>query len=128
MKPLKIEGNAVTPEVCLDDENNIFIISGRSLPEDPAKFYAQIIAWFEDYYKNPNESTVIGLDFEYLNSSSIKQLSTMLLRIDELDATTRGTRIRWYFEEGDVESQKRGEHFSKLVSIPFITLERFYKR
>ena len=43
METIKIMGTDDTPTVILDAENDIFEISGRSLPEDVTAFYDPIL-------------------------------------------------------------------------------------
>ena len=45
MEVIKIVGTDDTPSVTLDVANEIFEISGRSLPEDVAVFYEPILDW-----------------------------------------------------------------------------------
>ena len=49
MEVIKIVGTDDTPSVTLDVTNEIFEISGRSLPEDVAAFYEPILDWIERY-------------------------------------------------------------------------------
>jgi hypothetical protein len=44
---LDISQTQETPLVCFNSEENIFLISGRSLPEDAATFFLPIITWLE---------------------------------------------------------------------------------
>ena len=49
MEILDIRGTTDTPKVLFDPDNNIFEISGRSLPEDVITFYQPVIEWLDDY-------------------------------------------------------------------------------
>ena len=60
MDVIKIMGTDDTPTVTLDAGNNIFEISGRSLPEDVAAFYNPIIEWMEKYNQAPLAKTVFN--------------------------------------------------------------------
>ena len=57
MEILNLEGTADTPKIILDKGNQIFEISGRSLPEDSAEFYKPVLEWIANYAKQPNPST-----------------------------------------------------------------------
>jgi len=45
MEPILITETYDCPGITLDQENNIFQITGRSLPEDVYTFYDPIIVW-----------------------------------------------------------------------------------
>ena len=48
METIKILGTDDTPNVILDANNEIFEISGRSLPEDVSAFYEPILSWLDE--------------------------------------------------------------------------------
>jgi hypothetical protein len=48
MEVINIKGTDDTPNVILDKDNNLFELSGRSLPEDVNMFYEPILNWIEN--------------------------------------------------------------------------------
>jgi len=84
---LEKHSTADTPEVILNPEKGVFLIGGRSMPEDAGKFYRPIINWLNNYLKQPNDSTVFHVELEYFNSSSIKQLLTVMQKLEQLSKT-----------------------------------------
>ncbi len=54
MEIIKIKGTEDTPSVLLDKAQNLFEISGRSLPEDVSMFYEPILSWIDEYAAAPN--------------------------------------------------------------------------
>ena len=60
METIKIMGTDDTPTVILDAENDIFEISGRSLPEDVTAFYDPILNWLDEYAGSPNAKTAFN--------------------------------------------------------------------
>ena len=69
METIKILGTDDTPNVTLDAENDIFEISGRSLPEDVTAFYDPILNWLDEYAASPNEKTVFTFKLVYFNTA-----------------------------------------------------------
>ncbi len=55
MEALDIKATNDTPRVILDPENDIFEISGRSLPEDVVTFYQPVLDWLDDYKVSSRE-------------------------------------------------------------------------
>ena len=82
MSVIKIQGTDDTPTVILDKENNIFEISGRSLPEDVVVFYKPILEWLDEYKNDPLDKTVFNFKLEYFNTASSKLLLDVLLKLE----------------------------------------------
>ncbi len=119
MKPFSAFATEITPQVHLDKENSIFIIEGKSLPEDVKFFYAPIIEWFEEYIKDPNEETNITLDFEYFNTASSKMILIILSKLRDLIKMGKKVMVIWKYPQYDLELEEAGEEFSELLNIPF---------
>ena len=80
METIKILGTDDTPHVILDPDNEIFEISGRSLPEDVTAFYEPVLTWLDEYAQNPNSKTVFTFRLVYFNTASSKLLLDILMR------------------------------------------------
>lgn len=119
MNSLVIQPTIDSPYVNLDKHNNVFEIKGKSLPENVNVFYQPIIDWFSDYFKNPNEETIIHFKLDYLNTASSKALLSLLLVVE--DAVKNGliVKVKWYYEEDDEDMRDIGEEYSDLIQIPF---------
>lgn len=72
-----------TPEIACRGDGFISL-KGRSLPEDTASFYAPVIEWLSDYYRDPQPETLVHIDLEYLNSSSASMLHKMCFALERL--------------------------------------------
>ena len=84
METIKIMGTDDTPTVILDAENDIFEISGRSLPEDVTAFYDPILNWLDEYAANPNPKTIFTFKLVYFNTASSKLLLDILMKFEEM--------------------------------------------
>jgi SiaC family regulatory phosphoprotein len=115
MEVINLEGTEDTPKIILDKENGIFEISGRSLPEDSAEFYAPILEWLDNYQKQANSQTKFLFKLEYFNTASSKLILDILSKLEDIEGTT----VIWYYHEDDEDMQEAGEEFSELVEIPF---------
>ena len=56
-------------------------ISGRSIHEDPTKFFDPLYDWIENYCKNPPETTNVNIELEYFNSGSARYILKILKRL-----------------------------------------------
>ena len=60
-----IAGTEDTPNLVLDIENNVFEISGRSLPEDVVSFYKPVLDWLDEFEENPIPDIAFSFKLEY---------------------------------------------------------------
>lgn len=119
MEVIKIKGSDDTPNVILDAENNIFEISGRSLPEDVAAFYEPIIDWLDEYAENPNSKTVFDFKLEYFNTASSKLLLDVLLKLEDMVDDGKDVLVRWHYPDDDEDMEEAGEEYADIVDVPF---------
>ena len=115
MDALNISGTEDTPEIVLDKGALKFEISGRSLPEDAAGFYQQVIDWMNGYANESNDATEFHVKLEYFNTASSKLLLDVLSILEDIDGAT----IVWHFPDDDEDMEEAGEEFSELVEAPF---------
>jgi len=115
MRKLEITESLDTPRVVLDAENEIFEISGRSLPEDCIEFYGPVFAWLAEYKLHPNELTRFVFKLDYFNTASSKIILDLLTTLKEIPHT----KIHWYYTEDDEDILESGLEFSEQVPIPF---------
>jgi len=118
MDIFKLSGNESTPDVCLDQHRGLFVFGGRSLPENAIVVYNPIISWFEEYVKKPNDETVVDISFEYINSSSMKQLAKLMVLFEEIPTNGGKLQVKWHYAPEDADTKAYGEHLAKLVSFP----------
>lgn len=77
MENLFIEATKKTPLIDLKSAGQL-IFKGRSIPEDPNRFYENIYRWIEKYASNPQPITHVDIEFEYFNSGTSKSLLHIL--------------------------------------------------
>lgn len=119
MERLHLEPTLTTPKVIFDQEKGFFLIQGKSLPEDVKAFYAPLIAWLDDYSKNPNQKISFEFDFEYYNTASSKMILIILNKLQELYRKGYEVEITWKYPQNDAELEESGEELAELISIPF---------
>ncbi|MGM0530427.1 MAG: DUF1987 domain-containing protein [Bacteroidota bacterium] len=119
MEVIKIKGTDDTPSIVLDKDNEIFEISGRSLPEDVSTFYEPILNWLDEYAEDPNSKTVFSFKLVYFNTASSKLLLDILMKLEELHENGNEVLIKWYYPEDDEDMQEAGEEYADIVDIPF---------
>ncbi|MBO7438501.1 MAG: DUF1987 domain-containing protein [Bacteroidales bacterium] len=119
MSVIKIQGTDDTPTVTLDKENNIFEISGRSLPEDVVVFYKPILEWLDEYKNDPLDLTVFNFKLEYFNTASSKLLLDVLLKLEDINNDGHEVLVKWHYPDDDEDMEEAGEEYSDIVDVPF---------
>lgn len=119
METIKILGTDDTPTVILDAENDIFDISGRSMPEDVTAFYDPILNWLDEYATNPNEKTVFSFKLVYFNTASSKLLLDILMKLEEMHEDKKSVLVKWFYPDDDEDMEEAGEEYADIVNVPF---------
>ena len=119
METLKIEKGIDTPEIILDAENSIFIMHGRSYPEDTREFFTPVLNWVDRYVQSPNEETVFTFKLQYFNSSSYKPIYDILTKLAGIKEKGFAVNVTWFYKSGDNDMKSAGEEFAELVNVPF---------
>ena len=122
MERVEVEGTKKTPTIVLDPEG-LIKMSGRSIHEDPAKFFDPLVVWIEDYCKSPKEVTTVEIKLEYFNSGSAKYILTILQLLNKLTEYGRRLVINWFYEEGDDDILERGEYYASILDTNFNFIE-----
>ncbi len=110
-----------TPWIILEP-GRIFIM-GRSIPENPADFYRPVLDWISGYVENCADRSKIEFGFEYINTSSIKWIFTILRKLSEIREIGNNTSVTWYYEHGDEDMCELGFILRSLVDCPFVVVE-----
>ena len=118
MNNLLIESTKKTPEVSMTTDGRLKI-SGRSIPEDPTKFYDQLFEWIYFYCLEPSEVTTLDIELEYFNSGSSKALLHILRALVDISKKGKKLSINWYYEEGDDDIIERGEYYESILDTKF---------
>ncbi|MDR1154938.1 MAG: DUF1987 domain-containing protein [Bacteroidales bacterium] len=123
MDPIIISATEDTPGIKLDATNNIFEISGRSLPEDVVKFYRPILDWLDTYAQSPNEHTVFDFKLSYFNTASSKIILDILMKLEGIHNDGRKLTIKWHYPSDDEDMMEAGEEYADIVDVPIELVE-----
>jgi len=119
MENYVVEGSKKTPAIKLD-KRGFLKIGGRSIHEDPDKFFKPIVDWILDYCNAPpSKTTTVDILLEYFNSGSAKYILTILQILTSKLAVGHNLKINWHYEEGDDDILERGQYYSSLLKKEF---------
>ena len=106
LKNIYIEATNKTPQIDLNHFTGELILSGRSIPENAAELYEQILKWVTQYAKDPRHTTNLRLNLEYFNTASsiwLAKIVKVLCSIKEPEATLI---IHLYFNIEEFDSME----------------------
>lgn len=124
MDAILLEPTATTPKVTIDPSISKFEISGESRPENAAKFYTPIIAWFDNYKsvlyfqkESFGKSGSVSMDFklEYFNSTSAKFILDIFYQLEKIKKDGFEVEVVWNYDARDTDMKESGEEFSSYV-------------
>ncbi|MDA3953193.1 MAG: DUF1987 domain-containing protein [Bacteroidales bacterium] len=110
MDDLLIQPTESTPQVEFKKSGQLSI-KGRSLPEDPKKFYGQLFEWAEELTA---EDVQIDVKLEYVNTSSTKKIMELLKKVDG-NKKIKHLHLNWYYEVDDLDILEFGEIIGRTV-------------
>ncbi|HOO98861.1 MAG TPA: DUF1987 domain-containing protein [Bacteroidales bacterium] len=117
MKELRIPPTKNSPDIILDPDGTIRI-SGRSIHENVAEFFAPVDHWIREYIGNPADLTCVDMRLEYFNSASAKVFIHLLEMIKHVTLKNKKFIFNWYYEDGDEDIFERGEYFAAVLDVP----------
>lgn len=123
MENLKVEATKSTPSIFFDGQRGVLEISGKSYPENAAKFYAPIFEWVSSYLETTDPAIVqMTLEIIYLNSSSSKVLLNLFDMLDRFAMRGRKVVINWRYHEEDETALECGQEFKEDLESTIFNL------
>jgi glutaredoxin-related protein len=107
---LIIQSTASTPEIYFKQSGHLSI-KGKSLPEDPKRFYSSLFSWVEELTV---ENVQLDVKLEYVNTSSSKKILEFIKMVDSKD-NVRHLNLNWYYEIDDLDMLEFGEIIEKKL-------------
>lgn len=118
MNSLYLARTSKTPEITFDPRNEVFEITGRSIPENSVEFYRPAMEWLEVYQQQPDAYMNLLVKLEYFNTSSSKCLIDLFRKLEKMHVQGHHVVINWYYEEEDEDMKESGEDFKDILKVP----------
>ena len=109
MENLIINATAKTPQVDFDYLTGELVFSGRSIPENAAKLYEEVLKWVKDYAEQPNQLTNFRLNLEYFNTPSMIWIARMIKTLSSMKKVDATLMIHLYYDILDFENMDSEE-------------------
>ena len=113
-------GSSENPEVILNPEQEKYIISGNSLPEDIKTVYMPIVDWLKENCRSLEHNINLIIDLNYINSSSSKALMDVFVVLEEETLDTQyPAEIHWKYDKDDSDNEQLGISYKEMLKISF---------
>lgn len=104
LRSLFYESTAKTPQLDLNQLTGELILSGRSIPENAAGLYENVLKWVKEYIKNPRHTTNLRINLEYFNSATSIWLKKIVKALCSIRKSEFTLIIHLYFHIEDYDS------------------------
>jgi hypothetical protein len=104
-----------TPYVSFNKSGEL-IIEGRSYPNDSINFFQPLFDWAESYR---NGKITFFIRLEYFNTSTCKQMLSLIKLVADNNEGSN-VKVKWFYEENDLDMLEIGQHMQGILNIPFI--------
>ena len=124
MNDLFINNTESTPEIDFKESGHLSI-KGKSLPEDPKRFYDPIFKWAK---KIKTRALQVDIKLEYVNTSSSKRIIEFIKSLDN-NRKVRKINLNWFYEADDPDMLEFGEmihHSLRRTVAKYIEYEDDY--
>ncbi len=118
MHALYLKATEDTPEVFLDKENNTFRIQGNSFSDNPITSFRPLFEWINEYIEDPNDETIFEFKIYYMNTSSSKQMTIFIKKLEEI-SDKKTVKVKWFYDVMDEDMEFEGETLKSMVKVDF---------
>lgn len=120
LKSINLEATSKTPLIDFNGHSGELILSGKSIPENAALIYEDLLAWVSEYVKEPRKITNLRLNLEYFNTASAIWLSRMVASLTSIGSPDYTLMIHLYFNIEDFDNMDEFDLKDELH--PFINM------
>jgi hypothetical protein len=118
MKNYIVLADLKSPEVIFLN-NGVFMISGSSRPENTVNFFRPLEAWINEFKNTDPKQINFTVDLDYINSSSVKFLITIMKQMKVIANNQIPFVINWVYEHDDLDTLDLGKELEKSLGSPF---------
>lgn len=128
LKNLYIEPTAKAPHIDFNCLSGELLLSGKSIPENAALIYENILKWVNEYILNPRPVTNLRINFEYFNTASSIWIAKIVRSLCSIKNNEFTIIIHIYFSIEDFDSMDSDDlkdelhPLMHLVGVPEVSL------
>lgn len=99
--------------------NGELSIKGISIPENVHGFYKEVFDWLNDFKHQMPDQVILNLQLEYMNTSSIKSVVSIIKQLISTCGDKINLTINWICDPEDDELIEEGELLQECVNFEF---------
>ena len=117
---LEMQKTTSTPYILVDEAKGYMKMEGKSFPEKAAEFFSDVNTWLDSYLETEFSSLVFDFVMEYYNSSTLKIIMDMMLKMDKYSVGKNKIVINWIAADDDDIAIESGEDIKEdMVNLEF---------
>jgi hypothetical protein len=117
LKRLHIGPTSKTPEIDFDNLTGELVLTGRSIPENAAKVYENVLNWVKVYKNHPQKTTNLRINLEYFNTSSTLWLAKIVQLLSTIKNNTCTLMIHLFFSIDEFDTMQADDLEDQLHPI-----------
>lgn len=107
LNKIYIEPTLKTPLIDFNHLSGELLLSGRSIPENSAKVYENLLKWINIYIDHPKKVTNFRMNLEYFNTSSTLWIAKIVQSLSMIKNKSCTLIIHLYFSIDDFDSMMK---------------------
>jgi hypothetical protein len=119
MEPLILKEHGEFPAIDFNGSTGVFLLSGKSYPENVNEFYKPVFDYLEQYKKAPQEKTTMVFNWLYYNTATSKIIIKLIMALKELKVLNKKVEILWRCKKSDELMIEKGEEIKEILDIDF---------
>jgi hypothetical protein len=119
MEPLIIPESGECPAINFNGATGLFMLSGKSYPENVNDFYKPVFDYLDHYKKAPNSKTTLEFNWLYFNTATSKIIIKLIMALKELNDQGKQVEILWKCKKTDELMVEKGEEIKDVLDIDF---------
>jgi len=120
MDNLFIEGKINSPTVNFDCSNGNLKLTGRSIPENPVKFYRPLESWLVSFLDTQPKKIVFYIYLDYLNTHSTECVLILFKKLESyLKISNAEVKVIWNYDYDDEDMEILGNDLASIADVPF---------
>ena len=108
---LEKEKTSSAPYILVDEEKSYMKIEGQCFHENVVVLFEEVNNWLDTYLETDFGLFTFESDIEYMNSSTLKLLNILLLKLDKHSSDKNKIIVNWITIEEDDIMIECGEDF-----------------
>ncbi|WP_066633328.1 SiaC family regulatory phosphoprotein [Labilibacter marinus] len=118
LKKLHLKSLTHKGEIIADANNGKIEVKG-TFTYDQKDLFAELDAWMDRYFEDPQELTQVFFSVDYVPKSTSKQILNLISKINNSYSGRDKIEIFWHYTSDDEDFQKAGEDFQFFAKVPF---------